>query len=128
MLSMLKTILSRLDKIEKQLTSDKQTVLSDRTPVTAAAVPHKQKIDGPSADVSHIIEQARTEAKSVILEAKHEALRIKREAEQEGRKVRQESLAIEERLAAKEENIDKRLALFEQNEAYIKSQEQQIAK
>ena len=128
MLSMLKTILSRLDKIEKQLTSDKQTVLSDRTPVTAAAVPHKQKIDGPSADVSHIIEQARTEAKSVILEAKDEALRIKREAEQEAHKVQQETLAIAQRLAAKEESIDARLTVLEKKDSIIRSSEEQITK
>lgn len=131
MLSMLKTILSRLEKIEKQLETEKQPVGAVSATVTSGvqSASRKQKVtDLPSVETSRLMEQAKTEARNIVIEAKDEALRIKREAELDGRKVRQETLALEQRLAAKEENIDKRMSLLDQREAHIKSQEQQSLK
>ena len=102
MLPVLKTILNRLEKIEKQLGENEKVEVKIPQPSV--------KTDKPQDSLN--IESVKTEARAVLVEAKDEAFRIKREAEEEVRKMRQESLSMEHRLMAKEENIDKNLSQF----------------
>lgn len=103
MLSVLKTILSRLEKIEKQLGDEKPQI----KPAPIQTHPVK------TGDEVKIASQ---EAKNILIEAKDEAFRLKREAEEETRKLRQESLSIEQRLIAKEENLDRKNQTLENRE------------
>jgi len=128
MLSMLKTVIARLEKIEKQLDTEKHGAPSTSPSTFAVATSGKHLKQAPSAQVSALMEEAQREAKTIIIEAKDEAFRIKRDAENEARKIRQEAIAIEQRIVAKEEGIDKRLALFDEREAKVKSAEQDLEK
>lgn len=118
MLSILKTILTRLDTIEKQLQEKEQ--------VEEAEKPVKAK-EAVVADHTAIV-SVEQEARAIIIEAKDEAFRIKKEAEDEARKVRQEALAIEQRLIAKEENIDVRINEFTNRDRQLHQREQDITK
>lgn len=116
MLSVLKTILIRLEKIEKQLEVAKPE--ETKVPVPSVA---------PSASSSQaVLSSAQQEARAILIEAKDEAYRIKKEAEDESRKIRQEILAIEQRLAIKEENIDKRLEMTSVREGELAQKEKTI--
>lgn len=114
MLSVLKTILTRLEKIEKQLAP-----AGDSTQVEEK----KQQVAIP-VDLFTV----RNEAKAILIEAKDEAFKIKREAEEEARKIRQETLAIEQRLMLKEETIDKKISLLEDREKQLQSKEESFVK
>src|ERR1700690_768996 len=104
MLSVLKTILSRLEKIEKQLetvdTGERKQLAgtSKVVPPTTAQTVSKMEV----ANITAIHQQAR----QILVDAKDEAFRIKREAEEESRRIRQETLSIQQRIASKEESID----------------------
>lgn len=119
MLSILKTILNRLETIEKQLQTSDQPVIVD--------VKDEERFKKPGTDrvVTKDYEQ---EVRVIISDAKEEALRIKKEAEEESRKIRQESLTIEQKLIAKEENIDRRMNLLEEREKQIKNREEEQTK
>ncbi len=120
MLSVLKTILTRLDAIEKQLQEKEQSSHSEKTvkPKETTAVTSDQ------AKIAAIEQEAR----AIIIEAKDEAFRIKKEAEDEARKVRQEALAIEQRLIAKEENLDIKINELANRDKLLHQREQDIAK
>ena len=114
MLSVLKTILSRLEKIEKQLDTEK---------VTPPVVEVKQQVQPPQkADLGQIQQEAR----AILIEAKDEAFRLKREAEDKAQKIRQEILSIENRVLAKEESIDKKISQMEALERELKKKEDSI--
>ncbi|MCL4338543.1 ribonuclease Y [Patescibacteria group bacterium] len=138
MLPILKTILSRLEKIEKQL-EEKEVVQSrEATSVFAnpggadkkKSFPPQQQVPAtvPGAASRISISELQQEAKALILEAKDEAFRIKKNAEDEASKVRQEALSIEQRLVAKEETIDQRIAQLERKEKDLVQNEQSINK
>src|SRR3989344_3491925 len=98
MLSVLKTILSRLDHIEKQLNeSDVPAKSVKLTPVQSKITVNDEK------------SIASTQAKTILLEAKDEAFRIKREAEDEVRKIRQEAVGLEQRIITKEDEFEKKI-------------------
>ena len=114
MLSVLKTILSRLEKIEKQLDTEK---------VTPPVAEVKQQVQPPQkADLGQIQQEAR----AILIEAKDEAFRLKREAEDKAQKIRQEILSIENRVLAKEESIDKKISQMEALERELKKKEDSI--
>jgi len=117
MLSVLKTILNRLEKIEKQL--------EVKEPEKTKSIPVQSP---PPRIIETNINEVRTEAKAILIEAKDEAFRIKREAEEESRKIRQEALTIEQKIIAKEENIDKKLAQLDDRERSMKNREDSINK
>lgn len=119
MLSVLKTILSRLEKIEKQLHTDDSSVKSVSTP------PVQVQVQAPVKDDKAI---ASMEAKTILIEAKNEAFRIKREAEEEARRLRQEAMAIETKIISKEENIDKKLNSLDSREKQLRISEESITK
>lgn len=118
MLSVLKTILTRLDQIEKQLD------LKDQ----ASVPPKVQTIQiKPSVPVSpDILSSARQEARNIILEAKDEAFRIRKNAEEETGKIRAEALVIEQRLVNKEESIDSRLEMLSKRDKDLNTRENGI--
>ena len=125
-MSILKTILSRLEQIEKQLESKENiakttAVRSDKTATTSVPAPI------PVNDKA-VISAAQQEARVIIFEAKDEAFKIKKEAEEHTAKIRQESLVIEQRLVAKEDNIDKRLEALNLREKQLDIREVEIAK
>ena len=114
MLSVLKTILSRLEKIEKQLDTEK---------VTPPVAEVKQQVQPPQkADLGQIQQEAR----AILIEAKDEAFRLKREAEDKAQRMRQEILSIENRVLAKEESIDKKISQMEALERELKKKEDSI--
>lgn len=116
MLQVLKVILNRLEKIEKQLeTKDGEEISKPTSPQSASFNPQ-------------VISNTQQEARTIILEAKDEALAIKREAEEEARNVRQEVLQIESRIAAKEENIDRKASGLAEKEHQIITKEESIEK
>lgn len=119
MMSILKTILSRLEKIEKQLESKESEGGKVQVYEEKTVTPPQEKID---------ISALSQEARSIILEAKDEAIHIKHAAEEEARKVRQEALSIEQRLVDKEENIDRRLEHMAQQGKQLEQKEQEISK
>lgn len=98
-LPILKTILDRLEKIEKTL--GKESVEKDKSEETKAPL--------QSVSDKAVISAAQQEARAIVIEAKDEAFRIKKDAEEEARRVRQEALSLEQRLIAKEETIDQKL-------------------
>lgn len=118
MLSVLKTILTRLETIEKRLNTpepvQQQTAVSVPAPTPVVLQQKPVVISTPELEQN---------AKNIILEAKDEAFRIKREAEEEARKVRQEIVSIEQRVIAKEEQLDKRMSSFEDRERHLKKRE-----
>lgn len=124
MLSVLKTILSRLEKIEKQLEVKGQPLVAapkQQVPVAVSSM--------PIPPVQQAVKQAppahaQEEARSIVMEAKDEAFRIKKDAEEEARKVRQESLSIEQRLISKEEGIDRKTSQIEERERRLKKREE----
>lgn len=120
MLPMLKTILDRLEKIEKQL-NRKEPEISEVEKKVIVAQP-KPEID------KTVMISAQQEARSIVIEAKDEAFRIKREAEEESKKVRQEAIGLEQRLIAKQEDIDKRLESLVSREKSLISQNETISK
>lgn len=115
-MSILKTILSRLEKIEKQLDVNEVPIKQQKmAPVASVIV----KEDTKAID---------TAAKTILLEAKDEAFRIKREVEDEARRARQEAILIEQRLVTKEESIDKKLSDLDNRDRSLKSHEDSISK
>lgn len=120
MLPMLKTILDRLEKIEKQLNRKEPEVTEVEK--KAVVVQPKPEID------KNVMISVQQEARSIVIEAKDEAFRIKREAEEESRKVRQEAIGLEQRLIAKQEDIDKRLESLVSREKSLISQNEAISK
>lgn len=113
MLSVLKTILSRLEKIEKQLDTEK---VQPAVPSVKPAPPASRE------DFSRVQQEAR----AILIEAKDEAFRLKREAEDKAQKMRQEILSIENRVIAKEESIDKKISQMEALERELKKKEDSI--
>ncbi len=119
MLSVLRTILTRLEKIEKQL--DVKDV-----PTTAVKIPPVQMKAAAAVIPPDIMAVTQQEARNIILEAKDEAFRIKKNAEEEASKVRQEALAIEQRIVDKEENIDQRLEILNKRDKELNNRESEI--
>ena len=117
MLSILKTILTRLETIEKQLNSQEV--------IEAKVLPEAVK---PIQQTEKEIGNYHQEAKIIIVEAKDEAFKIKKDAEEEARKVRSEILVIEQRLIVKEENIDKRMHHLEDRDNQLKVREEEQQK
>ena len=76
MLSVLKTILTRLEKIEKQLGNKEEN-----RPIDS----HPQRQPTPGSEE---LVNIQTEAKQILINAKDEAFRIKKEAEEEVRRDR----------------------------------------
>lgn len=130
MLSVLKTILSRLEKIEQQLNQKSQPGIVVSAPTAAVPQIQEPKVVKPPvvATPAPVSQITIDEARSIVLEARDEALRIKREAEEEARRARQESLSIEQRLMSKEENIDRRMTSLEDRDRQIKRREEDQAK
>jgi len=119
MLSVLKTILTRLEKIERQLSEkEPENTLQPKIVI-------KQP---PVISNDAVLASAQQEARNILLEAKDEAFRIKSKAEEEARKVRQEALVLEQRLVAKEENIDKRIEGVTTHEKQVAEREGDINK
>lgn len=124
MIPVLKTILSRLEKIEKQLqvqesgnaTQPVKTVVPKTVPAPVVVTP---KVN---------VAALQQEAKSIIIEARDEAYRIKQQAEEEARRVRQETLSIEQRLIGKEENIDRKVNQLETRERDLERKGTEIQK
>lgn len=123
MLSVLKTILARLEKIEKQLGAADIKTTGETKPPIAVSPPPPPPASSAAAGAS-----AQQEAKAIIIEAKDEAYKIKRDAEEEARKTRQEALAIENRLIAKEESIDKKISSLDDRERQLRVREGEQAK
>lgn len=123
MLSVLKTILTRLEKIEKQL--DVAEPAQHHKPSVSVTIP-SEKISPVVGKES--IYTAREQARQMVIDAKDEAFRIKREAEEESRRVRQEALSIQQRLGAKEESIADKLNLLEERQKQFNTTETQITK
>ncbi|MBI2617352.1 ribonuclease Y [Candidatus Gottesmanbacteria bacterium] len=117
MLQVLKVILTRLDKIEKQLGT------KEDGGVPKGAAKSTTPVSDPHASIT-----VQQDARTIILEAKDEALRIKREAEEESRRVRQEALNIEQRLVAKEESIDKKITELGNKERQVIGKEEGVFK
>lgn len=117
-MDILKTILTRLEKIEKQLEKEEQTD-APRPPQVA---PGEFKQTRQSLGV------AEQEAKEILVEARIEALRIKNVAEEEARKIRQEVVTIETRVAQKEENVDAKLSQLEKKEQFLLQKETESTK
>ncbi len=122
MLSVLKTILTRLETIEKQLNAEGTIQPSSKKPSVKPSAPQAA---APVFQAPSVLQQ---EAKAIIIEAKDEAFRIKREAEVEAGKVRQEAISIESRLVAKEESIDKRVDFLDKREQQLRSKEDEQVK
>src|SRR3989344_2269357 len=117
MLSVLKTILSRLDHIEKQLNeSDVPAKSVKLTPVQSKITVNDEK------------SIASTQAKTILLEAKDEAFRIKREAEDEVRKIRQEAVGLEQRIITKEDEFEKKIKSLEDREKQLAQNNDSINK
>lgn len=105
----LKTILDRLEKIEKTLDHKEPAAAEKKTVASPAA--------SPQVSDKAAISQAQQEARAIVIEAKDEAFRLKKEAEEEGRRVRGEALALEQRLIAKEEAIEQKLSSLSRKES-----------
>ncbi len=118
MLSVLKTILTRLEKIEKKL-AEQESEKSDKKSVTKTV---------SSLDDQSIVNRAQQEARNILIEAKDEAFKIKSKAEEEVRKIRQELLVIEQRLASKEDSIDQKLDQLNDREKQLEQKESEINK
>lgn len=101
MLPVLKIILDRLEKIEKQL--------NKKEPEVKVAQVATQNIKPAPQSEKNVISSTQQEARAIIIEAKDEAFSIKKEAEDEGRRVRQEALSLEQRLIVREEAIAAKL-------------------
>lgn len=117
MLPVLKTILERLDKIEKQLGVKEKELESVERGEEDKQVSEKA-----------LLLKAQQEAKNIVLEAKDEAFRIRKEAQEEASRIRQEALEIEKRIVDKEESIDKRLAFLETREKRVQAYELEVEK
>src|SRR3989338_3504855 len=132
MLSVLKTILNRLETIEKKL-SEQEGIPSKNasSPVPSVKpVPVKPKPAVIHTPVNSKIDVATLEhqAKTIIIEAKDEAYRIKREAEEESRKIRQEIVSIEQKVVGKEENLDRKLNDLIKREGELQKKESDFQK
>lgn len=115
MLSVLKTILTRLEKIEQQLNTSNVPKFSAKPQVRVM----EEKV---------IPEKLAQDARVILVEARDEAFRMKRDAEDEARKIRQEAIAIEKRLLEKEENLDQRSKILVDKEQLVLHRESQISK
>jgi ribonuclease Y len=118
MIPVLKTILNRLEKIEKQLQNQDETIEHKSKPVvekTEKTIP---------VDLALMEKQA----KEIIIEAKDEALKIKRDAEDEARRIRQEIISIEKRLISKENIIDQKTNYLENKEKELETKKTDIDK
>jgi len=112
--SVLKTILDRLNNIERQLTDAEKEEVSQKK--TSSKPAPTQISESP------VNEQAR----AILIDAKDEAFRIKRDAEEEAKKIRGESLSIEQRLITKEENLDNRNNRLDEHEKQITKREEDL--
>lgn len=118
-MSLLKTILSRLEKIERQL--DNKGGLETK--------PVSQEVKEKSTESEKtILSQAQQEARAIIIEAKDEAFRLKKSAEEEASRIRKEIITIEQRLVTKEEGIDQKLEQLTQREKLLIQQEEELKK
>lgn len=117
MLPILKTILDRLEKIEKQLDGKEPATITKSIP--------ERTIE---KDKGVVLTPAQQEARTIILEAKDEAFKMKKNAEEEASHIRQEALVIEQRLFGKEESIDQRLEQLGKKEKQLVEREQDITK
>lgn len=120
MMSVLKTILTRLEKIEKQLEVQEKVEVGAPGPTPAP----KAVFTPPDKSTREI----KQEVQSILIEAKDEAYRIRKEAEEEARRIRKEALEIEQRLGNKEENIDKRMNFLEDREKQLSSRDASVQK
>lgn len=120
MLSVLKTILNRLDKIEQQLVSQ------DNTPKPSKPI-EKQRVVAVASNEA-VITAAHQDAKNILLEAKDEAFRIKRTAEEESGKIKHDALMIEQRILEKEANIDRKIEQLTSREKLSGQREGEIQK
>ncbi len=118
MLNILKTILDRLERIEKTLDTKESPEKIIRQP--------EKVVSFPVVSDKNIVSTAHQEARVIILEAKDEVFRIKKDAEEEARKVRQEAMSLEQRLMAKEESIDTKLESFIIREKELLSKDSMI--
>lgn len=118
-MSLLKTILTRLEQIEKQLQE------KDGVNVRSSPQEVKEKV---TVDERGVLSQAQQEAKAIILEARDEAFKLKKNAEEEASRIRQEVIAVEQRLVAKEESIDQKVGEFAKKEKLLLEQEGEITK
>ena len=112
MLSVLRTILDRLEKIEKQLGVKEPSEAPKMAPVAKISPPPAVI---PAVDMG-LIQQ---KAKEILIEARDEAFKIKKEAEDDTRQSRQEALLIERRILEKEENLDRRMKVLDGREEMI---------
>src|SRR4030042_5937844 len=117
MISVLKTILIRLEKIEKQLGS-----------YDGGESKRVEIIPTNTAIGKSTVADAETEVRRIIIEAKDEAFRLKREAEEEARKARQEMQMLEQKLVSREEASDKRVLILDEREHHIREQEDAVQK
>src|SRR3989338_8207039 len=120
MLSVLRTILDRLEKIEKQLGVKEPS----ETPKITSVVKVSPLPVTPAVDMS-LLQQ---KAKEILIEARDEAFKIKKEAEYDTRQSRQEALLIERRILEKEENLDRRMKVLDGREEMIVHNEKDILK
>lgn len=124
MLSVLKTILNRLEKIEKQLdTIPAETVKNVQV---QEKVQYAKTPPPPPSPVQ--TSNASQEARTIIAEAREEAFKIKREAEERSQKIHQEALSIEQRLISKEDSLDKRISDLTVAEKQLLLKEESINK
>ncbi len=118
-MSLLKTILTRLEKIEQQLQNKEGAEV--KSPVQEV----KEKV---IVDEKGVLSQAQQEARTIIIEAKDESFKLKKEAEAEASRIRQEIIAVEQRLIGKEESIDKKAEELAKKEKLLIQQEEEIKK
>jgi len=122
MVSIWKTILDRLERIEKRLAEESKP---SETPKIAVTIPKEEKAPQPvppkliAPENREVVVTAEREAREIIISAKDEAFKIKREAEDEARRARQEALSIEQRLIQKEETVDRKISAMEDRERTI---------
>lgn len=121
-MDILKTILTRLEKIEQQLQKEETVKSSNQSKKTITNEP-KLPIDNHEA-----VSRAQQEARMILVEARDEAFRIKKDAEEEARKLRQEVISIEQRLGQKEENLAQKLSSLELKDKQVLSKEADMNK
>ncbi len=120
MLNILKTILDRLEKIEKSLDTKESAVKNIRQP-------DKVMISPPPVVDKNLVTISHQEARVIIIEAKDEAFRIKKDAEEEAKKIRQEVLSLEQRVIAKEQSIDVKLESFMTRDKDLQNKDNMIS-
>ncbi len=129
-MDILKTILSRLEKIEEKLEAEVPAT-RDTNQAKGKNPPVVQPITAPSApsvNTQQIVFQAQQEARMILVEAKDEALKIRREAEEEGRRLRQEIITIEKRILQKEEGLEQKMNHLQRQENDLLARGEEINK